>query len=155
MQKKNVLICFSKVELSSQYSNRRFTSQASRIIIPPLPCNVYSDSFLFRWRIIVKVQKSTALCVATSKILRKAQYFPQMLSAVHHRGARKSTPPFGRLMTNICGVGRICSPGGFYGDSGVSNRKDHPFRVVFLFGAPSGTRTQGPLIKSQLLYQLS
>ena len=25
----------------------------------------------------------------------------------------------------------------------------------FLFGAPSGTRTQGPLIKSQLLYQLS
>ena len=27
--------------------------------------------------------------------------------------------------------------------------------VLFLFGAPSGTRTQGPLIKSQLLYQLS
>ena len=25
----------------------------------------------------------------------------------------------------------------------------------FLFGAPSGTRTRGPLIKSQLLYQLS
>ena len=26
---------------------------------------------------------------------------------------------------------------------------------VFHLGAPSGTRTQGPLIKSQLLYQLS
>ena len=26
---------------------------------------------------------------------------------------------------------------------------------LFLFGAPSGTRTQDPLIKSQLLYQLS
>ena len=77
-------------------------------------------------------------------------------SAKHgDRGARKSTPPFGRLMTKICGVGRIFSPGGFCGDGGVSNRKDHPSRVVFLFGAPSGTRTQGPLIKSQLLYQLS
>ena len=51
--------------------------------------------------------------------------------------------------------GAILSPGGFCGNGGVSNRKDHPFRVVFLFGAPSGTRTQGPLIKSQLLYQLS
>ena len=31
----------------------------------------------------------------------------------------------------------------------------HPFGCPVLFGAPSGTRTQGPLIKSQLLYQLS
>ena len=38
---------------------------------------------------------------------------------------------------------------------GVCKRKT-PRKVVFLFyGAPSGTRTRDPLIKSQLLYQLS
>ena len=33
-------------------------------------------------------------------------------------------------------------------------KKTLRFRKAF-FGAPSGTRTQDPLIKSQLLYQLS
>ena len=42
--------------------------------------------------------------------------------------------------------------------SATHNAKKDPqaYRLQVLFpGAPSGTRTQGPLIKSQLLYQLS
>ena len=42
--------------------------------------------------------------------------------------------------------------------SATLNTKKDPqvYRLQVLFhGAPSGTRTQGPLIKSQLLYQLS
>ena len=36
------------------------------------------------------------------------------------------------------------------------NAKKNPFRdFVFAYGAPSGIRTRDPLIKSQLLYQLS
>ena len=34
-------------------------------------------------------------------------------------------------------------------------KRDKQNAYLFLFGAPSGTRTQDPLIKSQLLYQLS
>ena len=35
------------------------------------------------------------------------------------------------------------------------NKKEPYISVRLFFGAPSGTRTQDPLIKSQLLYQLS
>ena len=37
--------------------------------------------------------------------------------------------------------------------NGATKKPQHSLR--FFFGAPSGTRTQDPLIKSQLLYQLS
>ena len=38
----------------------------------------------------------------------------------------------------------------------VGQKEKTPRKVVFfLFGAPSGIRTRDPLIKSQLLYQLS
>ena len=43
---------------------------------------------------------------------------------------------------------------------GYKNKSERTFkkkyvRICFWYGAPSGTRTQDPLIKSQLLYQLS
>ena len=38
---------------------------------------------------------------------------------------------------------------------GSHKRKTTPYGVVFFYGAPSGIRTRDPLIKSQLLYQLS
>ena len=38
---------------------------------------------------------------------------------------------------------------------GTAKRKNTTHGGVFLFGAPSGIRTRDPLIKSQLLYQLS
>ena len=37
----------------------------------------------------------------------------------------------------------------------VAKTKKHRLCGVFVFGAPSGIRTRDPLIKSQLLYQLS
>ena len=43
----------------------------------------------------------------------------------------------------------------FYAVTVYQKEKGHPNGCPFLSGAPSGTRTQGPLIKSQLLYQLS
>ena len=39
--------------------------------------------------------------------------------------------------------------------AGVHKKKNTVFHGVFHFGAPPGTRTLDPLIKSQLLYQLS
>ena len=37
----------------------------------------------------------------------------------------------------------------------AEKQKNHPIGWFFVFGAPPGTRTLDPLIKSQLLYQLS
>ena len=39
--------------------------------------------------------------------------------------------------------------------SGGKKTKNTAFAVFLFFGAPSGIRTRDPLIKSQLLYQLS
>ena len=44
----------------------------------------------------------------------------------------------------------------FHGFSSLSNQAKKTYaRYVFFVGGRSGTRTLGPLIKSQLLYQLS
>ena len=41
------------------------------------------------------------------------------------------------------------------GSNSGTKTKEHADGVLFCFGAPSGIRTRDPLIKSQLLYQLS
>ena len=49
---------------------------------------------------------------------------------------------------------RISGPMEFGPPGSKTNEKDHPFGWSFSFGALPGTRTLGPLIKSQLLYHL-
>ena len=44
---------------------------------------------------------------------------------------------------------------GFESGTMIPKQKSTPNGVLFCFGAPSGIRTRDPLIKSQLLYQLS
>ena len=41
------------------------------------------------------------------------------------------------------------------GNYDTKTKESTPNGVLFCFGAPSGIRTRDPLIKSQLLYQLS
>ena len=81
-----------------------------------------------------------ALCSGLSRAL-KTPHRGVFAPRYAERGARAVLVPDGAPILNIPGNGNKKTPRNFL--RGVC------------FGAPSGTRTQDPLIKSQLLYQLS
>ena len=69
--------------------------------------------------------------------------------------SRNSAYNFANSLAAHCRGGALLHPKSL---SAAHNAKKDPqvYRLqVLSLGAPSGTRTQGPLIKSQLLYQLS
>ena len=92
---------------------------------------------LFSWCTISGSVQKTVQCTVFSDRSPRGECKP-------HRGAARARP-----------VGDGAPPTSL---SAAHNAKKDPqvYRLqVLSLGAPSGTRTQGPLIKSQLLYQLS
>ena len=78
------------------------------------------------------------------------------------RRARDSKPALRRDTVRLRHCGRAQSQSkarrlleGFESGTMIPKQKSTPNGVLFCFGAPSGIRTRDPLIKSQLLYQLS
>ena len=97
---------------------------------------------------------NTDLCILTDFSAKIKSFMNFSISKLPSQEDFSLGDPYGNR-THVCGVrgrrlNRLTN-----GPHGTSYSISKPSHKVLIPGAPSGTRTRDPLIKSQLLYQLS